>query len=102
MKFKQLDILVAVFVFNNLLLHNVPLQLQIVAFALPIFILLQLFDASPLPQPNPLTTIINSNIICYAQVLTLMHISKFDVCIGSRKICKTMSFIRMFFNVSNS
>ena len=39
----------------SLLLHNVPLQLQIVALALPISIVLQLLEASPFPQPSPRT-----------------------------------------------
>ena len=43
------------FALMSLLLHNVPLQLQIVALALPISIVLQLFDASPFPQPSPRT-----------------------------------------------
>ena len=47
---------------NNLSLHKLPLQLQIVAFVLPISILLQLFADLPLPQPNPRTEIKKTSI----------------------------------------
>ena len=47
---------------NNLSLHKLPLQLQIVAFVLPISILLQLFADFPLPQPNPRTEIKKTSI----------------------------------------
>ena len=50
---EKLNMLRELFVFSILSLHNVPLQLQIVVLALPSSMLLQLFAASPLPQPSP-------------------------------------------------